>query len=201
MNTRNRKPMPRSQKVWVGMKKRCYCKTCKAYPDYGGRGIVMSSEWKANYAAFLADMGEPEEGLSLERIDCNGPYSKENCKWATAKEQARNRRSNRIIEAFGQRKTLAEWSESSPVCRDTIAKRLNRGWKPEEALTVDGTTGQTKRSAHNVNLTAFGQTKNLTEWAREYSLKVDTLRCRLLRGLTLEHSLNMRMYQRGSSAV
>lgn len=77
--------------IWRGILARCYNTKLKAYPYYGGRGITVCEEW-FDYINFLKDMGERPEGMSLDRTDTNAGYSKQNCRWATAEEQAQNKR-------------------------------------------------------------------------------------------------------------
>lgn len=82
-------------KRWASMLTRCYRPTAANYHYYGGRGITVCEEWRDSVEAFIRDMGLPEEGQSIDRIDVNGNYEPSNCRWATATEQARNKRNSR----------------------------------------------------------------------------------------------------------
>ena len=122
-------------KAWGAMKTRCYNKNVKGYKNYGGRGITVCDEWVDSYETFLADMGrKPSPEHSLERIDNNKGYSKENCKWATQTEQANNQRSNIKITINGETFTLQTWANKVNIRRGTIKSRINRGWTPEKAV-------------------------------------------------------------------
>lgn len=103
-------------------------------PNYGGRGIKVSDEWR-NFPTFIADMGtRPSKGYSIDRIDNNGNYCKENCRWATAKEQSDNKRDTIYIEVDGQRKTLQSWSAISGINPTTIMTRLDSGYPASIAI-------------------------------------------------------------------
>lgn len=121
-------------RVWIRMKQRCYNKKYPAYHWYGARGIEVSKEWH-DFSIFYKDIGDkPSPKHTLERIDNNGNYCKENCKWATMKEQSSNRRSNVFIEFNGERKTVSQWAESIGIVHWSMQKRL-RKWPLSRALT------------------------------------------------------------------
>lgn len=121
-------------RIWQGIFQRCENPKEKNYHNYGGRGITVDPAWR-DFNVFLRDMGQPPAGASLERMDNNGPYSKENCCWATMKAQLNNTRSNRIVEAFGRRQTLMQWAEEYGLGWYTLRSRIQYGWPIEKALT------------------------------------------------------------------
>lgn len=111
-------------KVWSNMKTRCYNPKAVRYADWGGRGITVCDKW-LKFEGFYEDMySSYSSDLELERIDNNGNYELSNCRWATIKEQARNKRTNRFITLNGITKLLSEWCELSSVKSSTIRQRL-----------------------------------------------------------------------------
>lgn len=93
----------------------------------------MCERWR-QFENFLADMGRRPEGTNLDRINNLGNYEPGNCRWATPKEQARNRRSNKSLTLNGETKPLSAWAEQFGLCPETIGARLKRGWPPERAV-------------------------------------------------------------------
>lgn len=123
--------------VWVGMIARCTRPSAPAFPRYGGRGITVCDRWRESFENFLTDMGpKPSPAHSLDRIDNDGPYSPENCRWATAKEQSRNKRTNFLLTIDGATKTVAEWAELFGVDPHRAYHRLHSGWDPVRAFTT-----------------------------------------------------------------
>lgn len=122
--------------IWQNMMYRCYRKEDRSYRWYGARGISVAEEWHTE-AQFIADMSPRPKGAKLERKDNDGPYSKENCVWASDKEQARNRRSNRLVTIGAETKPAIEWCEITGVNYGTAVSRLNRGLPPEEAFSKE----------------------------------------------------------------
>ena len=125
--------------IWRGIHRRCLQKDNAGYPQYGGRGIKLCQRWqgKSGFMNFVSDMGpRPTPKHSVERIDNNGNYEPGNCKWATSKEQQRNRRGNRILELNGERMTLTDWAKRLGVPAGAVGGRLFRGFSDVQALTI-----------------------------------------------------------------
>lgn len=121
---------------WCAMKKRCLYPNDKSFHEYGGSGIKICQRW-FKFKNFLEDMGIRPNGKSIDRIDNNLGYFKENCKWSTDKEQALNKKSTKIITFNGQSLSISDWSRKLGMCRDSIGKRLKAGWPIEKALTKE----------------------------------------------------------------
>jgi hypothetical protein len=122
-------------RAWQTMRLRCLNPKNQAYPRYGGRGITVCDRWKDSPENFLADMGrKPSPKHEIDRIDNDGPYSPENCRWTTRSENDRNRRNNKRITIDGETKTQAEWCEAFEIPADTFGKRLASGWSAKRAL-------------------------------------------------------------------
>jgi hypothetical protein len=120
---------------WMAMIRRCTRISHPDYVDYGGRGIKVCDRWRLSFQAFLEDMGpKPSRHHSIERKENSGNYEPGNCRWATAKEQARNRRSNWMITYNGESKSVAEWAELVGIMADTLEKRLRKGWPVSRAI-------------------------------------------------------------------
>jgi hypothetical protein len=120
---------------WSAMKARCKNPNLKEYPHYGGRGITVCESWQS-YENFLADMGRrPTLQHTIDRIDVHQGYFKENCRWATAIEQANNRTRQTYIEIDGVQQTQAQWLRQFNVKKATFKTRLRNGWDVQTALT------------------------------------------------------------------
>jgi hypothetical protein len=126
-------------KIWAGLKQRCLNKLSQGYENYGGRGITVCQRWQESFENFFEDMGpRPSKNHSIERIDNDGPYSPENCKWATIKEQSKNKRPNKreIWMLYnGEKKSLGEWAKIAGLSRHTVYCRLFQyNWRIEDVL-------------------------------------------------------------------
>lgn len=122
--------------VWQNMITRCTNSNTNFFYRYGGRGIAVSDEWR-DFEKFYADMGNRPNGMTLERIDNNGSYSKENCRWATLKEQARNTRRTKLVEHNGKTQCLKDWANEVGIVYNTLRKRfIIYGWSFEKAIST-----------------------------------------------------------------
>lgn len=124
-------------RVYSGMKERCFSKNHKSYRNYGGRGITVCEEWKDSYDSFKdwALSNGYKEKLTLDRVDNNGNYSPENCRWTTYSEQNRNTRTTVKITVDGETKSLSDWCEINGINYNTAHTRIARGWNPAEAVS------------------------------------------------------------------
>lgn len=118
---------------WTAMRNRCKNKYHHAYHLYGGRGIGICKRWN-DFESFLEDMGDRPKGMQIDRIDNNGNYEPSNCRWATPKQQSRNRATNRFLIVDGVSKCVSEWSEIAGTKKTTIRERLRRGWNAKDSI-------------------------------------------------------------------
>ena len=122
--------------VWKAMKARCSNPHLNNYHNYGGRGIVVCDRWLADFRNFLSDMGlRPSAKHSIERIDNDGHYDPDNCRWATKADQCRNKRNNVWLELDGERMIQSDWDKRLGFRRGTVLARLKRGWTVRKTLT------------------------------------------------------------------
>ncbi len=119
--------------TWATMMSRCYNSNRTSYQYYGARGISVDQRWH-DISMFIEDMSPRPEGLTLDRVDNNGPYSMDNCRWASRKEQLRNRRDNRLITFRGETRCMAEWGEIHGKSIDTLYYRLKVGMSIEDVF-------------------------------------------------------------------
>jgi len=132
----HRKTGTKSYQAWSRMRRRCSDTTDKHFKDYGGRGITVCDRW-SNFENFDADMGDPPSALhSLDRKNTNGNYEPDNCRWATAEEQANNRRNVKLFEVDGILQSVAQLSRSSGIPYLSLKKRIKYGWPLLEALST-----------------------------------------------------------------
>ena len=157
--------------IWQAMRQRCENPRAQSWVNYGGRGIKVCAEWK-KFEKFFADMGRKLPGQSLNRIDNDGDYRKENCEWADIDTQANNTRRNRILEYKGEKRTLAEWAKWSGLTWFTLRTRLDYyGWPLERALTEPANTAM---------LYVFrGRKLTLRQWADVSGIDYETLSARV----------------------
>lgn len=117
----------REYESWKQAKQRCHNPNHPQFPDWGGRGITMCPEWRNDFRAFFAYMGPRPDGHTLDRIDNNGNYEPGNCRWATRKQQQRNRSNTVMFEYAGERLSAADWSERLGISADKLKRYVRNG--------------------------------------------------------------------------
>lgn len=176
---------------YTSMKGRCYNNKNRQYKNYGARGIKVCDEWLGenglqNFYNWAMANGYRDD-LSIDRIDVNGNYCPENCRWATIKQQNNNKRTNRVVEYNGEEHTIKEWSEIIGMRYRTLRNRiLSKNWTIEEAMTKEIKKWNPQKSRI---IEMNGEKHSLSEWARIKGIRQDTLHLRLKAGWSVERAL------------
>ena len=172
--------------AWGNMKKRCNNRNNPDYHSYGGRGIKYCPKWE-RFEGFWEDMKDGySSDLTLDRIDVNGDYCKENCRWITLKEQENNRTNNKIINYKGKDLTLSQIADITGSNYNSIQNRLRKGISIEEAVNIP----------LQEQITYNGVTKSVSEFAAERGMTYHQLKKRLMRGWTVERALTQPLRKR-----
>lgn len=123
--------------IWGSMIDRCENPHGESFQWYGARGITVCERWRRSFHTFADDMGvKPSPQHSLERLNNNGPYSPENCVWATAKQQGRNKRNNHFLTFQGKTQPMSAWAEETGISYFVLRSRIHNKWSDEDALTI-----------------------------------------------------------------
>lgn len=180
-------------RTWLGMIGRCHCPTATRYRDYGGRGVVVCERWRNSFENFLADMGpKPTPQHSIDRIDNSGNYEPSNCRWATMREQMRNRSGNRFITIDGVTQCVKDWERQAGLVNSCISGRLNRGWPINRDLL--------QPPNYRLRLlTIDGVERSLSEWARLAGQTTSIIQKRLGRGWLHKDAVFVPSQPRGRS--
>ena len=126
----------RLYRIWMGMRQRCNNPNAEKYPIYGERGIKVCLEWNNSYPAFKewALNNGYAENLTLDRIDNDGDYCPQNCRWLNNKDQCNHKRNNVCITYKGVTKTISQWAEDIGISKSSLAQRKRDGWTDEECI-------------------------------------------------------------------
>lgn len=174
----------RIYEIWCGMKKRCYNKNCKSYPNYGGKGITVCDEWKNNFLVFYewSVKNGYKENLQIDRIDTNKGYSPVNCRWSTHTEQQRNRTNNIYIEINGQNKTISEWCQELDVSNKVAYERYQRLLKNNQPISYEYIFSKQSHCKRRINQYTLNgnfvkQWESATEASRQGFSRISILQC------------------------
>lgn len=177
--------------VWINMRQRCSNKNLPSWEHYGGRGIKVCSDWNTSFEKFMewALSSGYEDKLTIDRIDVNGNYEPNNCRWVTVKEQANNKTNSRIETYKGISASVATLCEIFSKDYALVSGRLQNGWSIDEAMDYE--VGDWAKKKHHY-LTFNGQTKSIQEFAHEYGFKRSIIGERLKRGWSVEEALTIK---------
>lgn len=177
--------------IWAHMKSRCLDRDSDCYNHYGGRGITVCDEWKDSFSAFRSwaiDNGY-KNGLTIERIDVNGNYQPNNCRWIPQSEQSKNTRRTIMLSYNGDTLCLKDMANKYGLNQATLRNRLNRGLTIQQAITM-----KPYQIGKNQRLITFrGVTLPLSKMARLYGLTPPTLCHRLKIGWSVEKALTEKL--------
>lgn len=167
----------RLYRIWKHMKERCSNPNVKCYKRYGGKGVKVCDEWLHDFKAFYdwAMANGYSEDLTLDRIDYNGSYSPENCRWATYKQQANNTSRNLVYEYDGRVMTLSQWSEYTGINYMTLMGRIKRGLPLEDVFNPHIRTREDMRP----RITIDGIEHTVDEWSEISGVPVKTIMGRI----------------------
>lgn len=182
-------------RTWRCMRSRCHDKTHKQYKDYGGRGILVCDEWYTSFTTFLNDMGErPSKEHSIERINNDKGYSKDNCKWVHRSEQYSNKRkppSKVLMTINGETKSITEWGKIKGIPVTTLWRRQKKmGWTDEECVLTPVAEKKPILCMYN------GELKPLFEICKLENLEYHVMQGRIKMGWTFEEAKNKPVIKR-----
>lgn len=166
--------------IWSKIIQRCTNKSNKSYRDYGGRGISICDRW-LSFSHFHEDMGHrPDASYSIGRIDNDGDYTRDNCRWETVYEQSRNKRNTVWVETERGIEVLQDAVAASGISRETVKSRVTRGMSIEDALTIP--SRKVARTTRGALIEFNGLNKTASEWATHLGIGLKTLLYRLHAG-------------------
>lgn len=159
---------------WKHMRQRCNNPNDKNYPYYGGRGISVCARWDS-YENFINDMGECPETLELDRINCNGNYEPENCRWADRITQVNNRRNCEVYAYNGKELNLKQWAKEVKISYTTLVDRIKSGWDFEKAIETPAKKALTAEDVASI-LNLYQQGLNKKEISIRTKISYDQVR-------------------------
>lgn len=171
--------------IWVGMHTRCYNPKAASFHNYGGRGIEICQRWRDSFENFLHDMGfAPSPRHSIERKDNDGHYTPDNCYWATAIEQANNKRTNIVMTINGVTRTLSQWAKFFGATRASAFYRYSQGLRGEAVFKTTKTV-----------LTHNGISDTVSGWSKRTGIKATTINQRLKYHWSVERALSQGVHK------